>query len=118
MDAKTAAEKASKNRPTSDGWGEFAALVVQEYDNSEDPAGMIYDFVWDSIENHIEWRAGRGRSNGWLEPFAALPHHTHCFAVENDVMDRVVSTLGNKGYGHIKWDRRDERVVLQFKWDS
>ena len=79
---------------------------------------MVYDFVWDSILSHIEWRAERGRSSGWLEPFAALPHHTHCYSVENDVMDRVVSTLDTKGYGNIKWDRRDERIVLQFKWDS
>jgi hypothetical protein len=118
MDAKKAAEKAKKNWSVTDSWSEFAALIAQEYEKSDDPTEMVYDFVWGAVENHIEWRAEHGRCSGWLEPFAALPKSAHGHSLENDVMDRIVNTLDGKGYGNIKWDRRDERVVLQFKWDQ
>lgn len=100
-------------------WEELLSIGVtkEELEEwAENAFDEIYHFVESTVMLVLEDRAGKGKYKAMLEPFSTLPSFLHKPPMEDQVMEKLCAELQGESLVTI-WDRRDDRVVLEVKWN-
>lgn len=89
---------------------------LREGMKGENPEAFLGEAVRAIIDENIRFVTEEGRTAVMMEPFASIPGDLHLADVEDRVVVQLVDQLVKDGYQDVQWDRRDKRVVLQFRW--
>ena len=109
--------KASEARVLSDTKRKRDFLgYIKEGMEGENPEEFLGSVVKALVGENILSKTKEGRLSIMMEPFASIPGKWHPPELEDKLMKELAGGLEKDGYQDVTWDRRDTRVVLQFKW--